>query len=55
MYLNAFTEHLSSIEDPRQAEKASYPLFDIMFVTLCAVIAGAEGLKRDPKIGRRPS
>ena len=45
MYLDAFTEHFASIEDPRQAVKISYPLFDIMFVTLCGVIAGAEGWK----------
>lgn len=45
MYLDAFTEHFSSIEDPRQHAKVSYPLFDIMFLSLCAVIGGAEGWK----------
>ena len=43
MYLEAFTTHFSQIEDQRQSAKVTYPLFDILFVTLCSVIAGAEG------------
>ena len=43
MYLEAFTSHFGQIEDQRQTAKVTYPLFDILFVTFCGVIAGAEG------------
>lgn len=43
MYLDEFAKHFGSIDDPRQAAKVSHPLFDIMFLTMCAIIAGAEG------------
>ncbi len=43
MYLEAFTSHFSQIKDQRQTAKVTYPLFDILFLTLCGVIAGAEG------------
>lgn len=45
MYIDEFAKHFSSIEDPRQTSKVSHPIFDIMFVTMCAVIAGADGWK----------
>lgn len=41
--LNVFSEHFSSIEDTRQSAKVTYPLFDVLFLTLCAVIAGCQG------------
>ena len=43
MNLNVFSEHFSSIEDTRQSAKITYPLFDVLFLTLCAVIAGCQG------------
>ena len=43
MYLEAFSAHFGQIEDQRQTAKVTYPLFDILFVTFCGVIAGAEG------------
>ena len=43
MYIEAFTSHFSNIIDQRQTAKVTYPLEDILFVSLCAVIAGAEG------------
>lgn len=43
MYLDEFAKHFGAIDDPRQAAKVSHPLFDMMFLTMCAVIAGAEG------------
>lgn len=33
--------HFSIIRDERQSAKVDYPLFDILFGSLCAVIAGA--------------
>lgn len=43
MFLEAFTTHFSAIVDHRQSAKVTYPLHDVLFVTLCGVIAGAEG------------
>ena len=43
MNLNVFSEHFSCIEDTRQSAKITYPLFDVLFLTLCAVIAGCQG------------
>jgi len=43
MNLNLFSEHFDGITAPRQANKVTYSLFDILFVTLCATIAGAKG------------
>ncbi len=43
MYLEAFTTFFSELTDTRQSAKITYPLEDILFVTLCGVIAGAEG------------
>jgi len=43
MYIEAFTTHFSAIIDQRQSAKVTYPLCDVLFVTLCGVIAGAEG------------
>lgn len=35
--------HFSIIRDERQSAKVDYPLFDILFGSLCAVISGARG------------
>lgn len=43
MSLDAFSEYFDELKDPRQTAKISYPLFDILFLTIYAVIAGAEG------------
>ena len=43
MYLEAFATHFGALTDSRQTAKVTYPLEDILFVTLCSVIAGAEG------------
>ncbi|WP_458736075.1 ISAs1 family transposase [Zobellella taiwanensis] len=43
MSLDAFSQYFGELEDPRQSAKISYPLFDVLFLTVCAVIAGAEG------------
>ncbi len=36
-------DHISVIRDPRQAWKIEHTLTDIIFLTIAAVIAGAEG------------
>jgi hypothetical protein len=45
MYLDSFSTHFGDIKDSRQSAKITYPLFDILFVSLCSVIAGAVGWK----------
>jgi hypothetical protein len=45
MYLDSFSTHFADIKDSRQSAKITYPLFDILFVSLCSVIAGAVGWK----------
>ena len=39
----AFVQIFSDLKDPRQATKIEYPFFDVLFLTVCAVIGGAEG------------
>lgn len=43
MYINSFKQHFQLVDDPRQSAKVTYLFFDILFGTLCAVIAGARG------------
>jgi putative component of toxin-antitoxin plasmid stabilization module len=41
--IDHFKEHFHTITDKRQSAKVSYSLFDVLFGSLCAVIAGAKG------------
>ena len=43
MSLLSLTKHFELIEDHRQAAKVTYPLFDVLFLSVVAVIAGSEG------------
>lgn len=45
MDFSLFVEHFCCIKDPRQKAKIDYPFFDLLFGSLCAIIAGAEGWK----------
>lgn len=36
MYIEAFTSHFGALTDARQSAKVTYPLEDILFITLCA-------------------
>ena len=38
-----FLGHFSDLPDPRQAPKVLYPLAEVLLLTLCAVICGADG------------
>ncbi len=38
-----FLEPFSELEDPRQRAKVLYPLDEVLLLTLCAVLSGAEG------------
>ena len=46
MSANTLFEHFSSIDDPRQQGKVKHPLFDILFLTISAVIAGCQGWEK---------
>lgn len=43
MFIDSFKQHFDAINDPRQSAKVTYPFFDVLFGSLCAVIAGANG------------
>jgi hypothetical protein len=40
---HSFEEHFSSISDPREGHKTLYPLKEVLLITVCAVIGGADG------------
>lgn len=41
--IDTFLDHFSTLEDRREAGKVLHPVPEILLVTLCGVIAGAEG------------
>ncbi|WP_133151281.1 transposase family protein, partial [Vibrio breoganii] len=43
MHIDHFKEHFQTITDQRQGAKITYCLFEVLFGSLCAVIAGAKG------------
>ncbi len=43
MNAHSLIEQLSIIREPRQQWKVDHLLTDILFLTICGVIAGAEG------------
>lgn len=43
MHIEQFKEHFHAVTDKRQSAKVTYCLFDVLFGSLCAVIAGAKG------------
>lgn len=43
MVIDSIKAHFSIIKDNRQSAKIDYPLFDVLFGALCAIIAGARG------------
>ncbi len=42
MNIDAFSQYFGELTNPRHPAKISYPLFDMLFLTMCAVIAMAE-------------
>ncbi|MFP3344618.1 ISAs1 family transposase, partial [Halomonas sp. SIMBA_159] len=45
MHIDDFSQFFSVIQDPPKSAKISYALLDILFLTVCATIAGIEGLE----------
>ncbi len=48
-----FLEHFSRLEDPRQRAKLVYPLDEVLLLTLCAVLSGAENWVAIATFGRK--
>lgn len=48
-----FLDHFSALADPRQALKVLYPLDEVLLLTLCAVLCGADGWVSVAMFGRR--
>ena len=44
---NIFNDCFSKLEDPRVDRTKLHLLGDIIAIALCAIISGAEGLRRD--------
>lgn len=43
MDIDSIKEYFIQIHDDRQSAKVDYPLFDILFGSLCAIMAGGRG------------
>ena len=43
MSTHVFGRIFDNVNDPRQASKVVYKLYDLLFLTICAVISGCEG------------
>ena len=43
MTIDVFAQHFADVKDPRQTAKISYPLYDVLFLSICAIITGCEG------------
>lgn len=41
----SFLDHFKEVQDPRIERKKLYPIDEMLLVTVCAVICGAEGWK----------
>ncbi len=42
MHIDHFKEHFHTVTDQRQSAKTTYCLFEVLFGSLCSVIAGAK-------------
>ena len=52
MNTGSLFEHFSIIKDSRQSWKVEHKLFDILLLTVCAVIAGADGWEDIEEFGK---
>jgi hypothetical protein len=42
MTIDVFAQHFADVKDPRQSAKISYPLYDLLYLSICAIITGCE-------------
>jgi hypothetical protein len=52
MSIDVFAEHFADVHDPRQSAKVTYPLYDVLFLSICGVITGCEGWEDLEDFGR---
>lgn len=45
-------QHFAYLKDPPQTAKISYALYDILFLSICAIITGCEGRKDFEDLGK---
>lgn len=41
--MDVFSKFFATIQDPRQLAKVDYPLFDLLFLSVCGALTGASG------------
>jgi hypothetical protein len=49
---SSFLEHFASLEDPRVERNQRHALLDIVLLTVCAVVSGADGWGAIEEFGR---
>ena len=48
----SFIDHFSELSDPRSSVNQRYDLLDILFLTVCGILAGAEGWRDIERFGQ---
>lgn len=48
----SFTRHFDQVEDPRRQAGLRYPLIEVLFIAICAIIAGADDWVAIERFGR---
>jgi len=43
MTIDVFVQHFADVKDPCQTAKISYPLYDVLFLSICAIFKVCEG------------
>jgi len=52
MIIDVFAQHFADVKDLRQTAKVSYPLYDVFFLSICAIITGCEGWEDIENFGK---
>lgn len=48
----SFAEHFGEIDDPRRQAGRRYPLIEVLFIALCAIIGGADNWVAIERFGK---
>jgi hypothetical protein len=46
MTIDVFAQHFADVKDPRQTAKVSYSLYDVLFLSISAIITGCRRLRQ---------
>jgi hypothetical protein len=49
----SFIDYFADLGDPRQEDRCDHKLIDIIFISVCAVICGADGFTSTPRANPR--